>query len=816
VSPRANTLHSTLKLKIPWAILAIGLCIAVASGWAWQASAQKLQRQSFDLISSNVGAQMDATLRQNMDLVATAQAMIATNPNANNEQFVQFMTAVGASTRYKNSVVVGYFERIPESQLGTFWASIGSPVLGTSASAGVLPPGDRAQYCLLRASALQVLGLGIYSIGASIPAGTDYCAAPAASKMLQAAEDSGRLIVTSVASGLSAVKASLRLPDVSKLPPAAQQDIKTVIATLFRADVVVAPVYRSGAPISTVADRRSALVGWALDVLDTHGIVAQGLGTSQFHATLSHVNPGSAPMTLVSTGHGQERGIYTKTIRSDIDGQWAITLSGKPPAEGISPLGQGVLVGAVVLIISLLLFSLLWVQGRSRTRALALVDQKTGQLAHQALHDSLTGLPNRALIVDRAEQMLARAARQRLQIGALFLDLDNFKAINDGLGHAAGDHLLQAVGARLQGVLRGSDTVGRLGGDEFVVLVEGESLDVGPEIVAERLMEVLQEPFVLDGLPDIALTITASIGIALGATSPAEDLLRDADVALYEAKAAGKNCHRVFRSEMQHAISDRLELEMDLRSALENEEFFVLYQPIFDLEHESIAAVEALLRWRHPTRGVVAPDVFIPIAEDTGLIVPIGRWVLIEACRQADGWHRLGKPLGMSVNISGRQLERDDLGAHVQEALAISGLPPSFLTLEITETTLMRDTEATIRRLRFLKDLGVRLAVDDFGTGYSSLAYLRQFPVDALKIDRSFIAGIAESSESGALIHTLIHLGKTLGMETLAEGIEDQAQLVRLQREHCDTGQGFLLARPLDVTAMEEFLDVRRQDLTVP
>lgn len=807
--------RSIIKLKIPWAILVIGVCIALASGWAWQASARKLQRQSFDIISSNVGAQMAATLRQNMDLVATVRAMIATDPNSNNEQFAQFMAAVGASTRYKNSVVAGYFERVPESQLGAFWASIGSPAIGTSPSAEVLPPGPRPQYCLLRASALQILGLGIYSIGAEIPAGTDYCAAPAAAQMLQAAENSGQVVVTSVAKGLLAVGASLRLPNISKLTPTSQQDIATFVTNLLSSEVVLEPVYQSGVPISTVAERQTALVGWALDVLDTNAILTDGLGTSGLGATLAHVNPGSAPAILASVGPRQRERAYSTTIHSAIDGQWIIALSGNPPAGAIPPLGQGLLVGGVVLMISLLLFALIWVQGRSRTRALALVDQKTGELAHQALHDALTGLPNRALIVDRAEQMLARAARQHLQIGVLFLDLDNFKAINDGLGHGAGDHLLQAVGARLNGVLRGSDTVGRLGGDEFVVLVEGESLDVGPEIVAERLMEVLREPFVFEDLSNMALTVTASIGIALGAGASADEMLRDADVALYEAKAAGKNCHRVFRSEMQHAISDRLELEMDLRSALENDELFVLYQPIFDLEHEKISAVEALLRWRHPTRGVVSPDAFIPIAEDTGLIVPIGRWVLIEACQQAERWHRLGNPLGMSVNISGRQLERDELGDHVQEALAISGLPPGSLTLEITETTLMHDAEATVRRLRFLKGLGVRLAVDDFGTGYSSLAYLRQFPVDALKIDRSFIAGIAESSESGALIHTLIHLGKTLGMETLAEGIEEQAQLEHLQREHCDTGQGFLLARPLDVAAMEQFLDVRTEDLTV-
>jgi len=347
-----------------------------------------------------------------------------------------------------------------------------------------------------------------------------------------------------------------------------------------------------------------------------------------------------------------------------------------------------------------------------------------------------------------------------------------------------------------------------------VVLVEGDSLDAGPELVAERLIEVLREPYVLDELTGVPLTITASIGIALGARPSADEMLRDADVALYEAKAAGKNCYRVFRSEMQHAVTDRLELEMDLRSALENEQFFVVYQPIFDLEHETVAAVEALIRWHHPTRGVVAPDAFIPIAEETGLIVPIGLWVLTEACQQAEKWHRLGKPLGMSVNISARQLGRDDLVDHVREALALSGLEPGFLTLEITETTLMRDADATSRRLRILKDIGVRIAIDDFGTGYSSLAYLRQFPVDALKIDRSFITGIADSSESGPLIQTLIQLGKTLHLETLAEGIEDQAQLKRLQREQCDTGQGFLFARPLNVAAMEQFLGVGHADLT--
>jgi EAL domain-containing protein (putative c-di-GMP-specific phosphodiesterase class I) len=257
---------------------------------------------------------------------------------------------------------------------------------------------------------------------------------------------------------------------------------------------------------------------------------------------------------------------------------------------------------------------------------------------------------------------------------------------------------------------------------------------------------------------------------------------------------------------MQTAVLDRIELEADLRTALAEQQFFLLYQPVFDLDHVSVSGVEALLRWRHPSRGVVSPDHFIPMLEDSGLIVDVGRWVLLEACRQAAVWHDRGHRLQMSVNVSMRQLEVPAFVDHIREALGSSGLDPTSLVIEITESTLMRDAEATVRRLREIKDLGVRVAIDDFGTGYSSLAYLRQFPVDALKIDRSFIAAMADSPESSALIHTLVELGRTLGLETLAEGIEDNEQLHKLQEEHCDRGQGFLFSRPIEPEAIEAFL----------
>jgi diguanylate cyclase (GGDEF)-like protein len=427
------------------------------------------------------------------------------------------------------------------------------------------------------------------------------------------------------------------------------------------------------------------------------------------------------------------------------------------------------------------------------------------QIRHQALHDALTGLPNRSLILDRAEHLLLRCRRHHSPVAALFIDLDGFKDVNDTMGHAAGDQLLRSVAARLTAAVRDCDTIARLGGDEFVVLTEGLALDAAPELVAQRILDVLREPFHLDGR-STPLTVGASIGIAVGDRATAGELLRDADVALYQAKAAGKGRYVVFAPEMQTAVTDRATMEMDLRGALDRGEFFLVYQPIFDLRSGTITGAEALLRWRDVERGVVAPDRFIPILEDTGMIHDIGRWVLNEACRQTAAWHREGFAIDASVNVSARQLERDTLVTDVVEALTLSGLPATSLIVEITETTIMRDAEATVRRLKGLKELGVRIAIDDFGTGYSSLAYLQQFPVDALKIDRSFINAIADSPESAALIHTLVQLGKTLGLQTLAEGIEDDDQVDQLQREECDSGQGFLFARPLEPDDLRQLL----------
>ncbi|MGO9961881.1 MAG: EAL domain-containing protein [Acidimicrobiales bacterium] len=424
------------------------------------------------------------------------------------------------------------------------------------------------------------------------------------------------------------------------------------------------------------------------------------------------------------------------------------------------------------------------------------------QLRHQALHDSLTGLPNRALVLDRAERMLATARRTHGSASLLFIDLDNFKEVNDGFGHAAGDKLLAAVAARLRRVTRDTDTVARLGGDEFVVLVENGAMADTSGLLAERVQDVLRPPFNLDGHEYL---VSASIGIATATDGTAENLLQEADVAMYKAKSSGKNCCVNFRPRMRHAAQARLQLEMDLASAIHLGQLRVHYQPIFNLQHSDICGMEALVRWQHPERGLLPPSEFIPLAEASGrLIVDLGRYVLSEACHAAAGWQQMDACLDVAVNISARQLESAAIVNDVANALAESGLEPARLVLEVTETAMMHDADAVVARMTKLKSLGVRLSVDDFGTGYSSLASLRRFPVDVLKIDRSFVESISKSPEDASVLQTLVSLGRTLGLEVVAEGVELVSQLEAVREAGCDRAQGFLLGRPME----REQLDV--------
>ena len=417
-------------------------------------------------------------------------------------------------------------------------------------------------------------------------------------------------------------------------------------------------------------------------------------------------------------------------------------------------------------------------------------------LLHNALHDALTGLPNRSLLLDRLGLALRRCVRSGGNVAVLFLDLDNFKVVNDSLGHAVGDRLLAAVARRVEGALRPSDTVARLGGDEFTVLLEDLGEPDEARRVAERLHHALAEPFDLEGR---AVFTTASVGIAVGGggTAP-ESLLRDADTAMYRAKSRGRARCEVFDPAMHTSALARLHLETDLRGAVERDEFELAYQPLVSLRDGRITGFEALARWRHPGRGMLNPSEFIPAAEDTGLIVPLGRWVLREACRQMRAWNRhYGAALSVNVNLSPRQFLDGGLARDVAAALRDTELPAAFLKLEITESLLMGDLGGVGGVLEELKGLGVELCIDDFGTGYSSLSYLHRFPIDTLKIDRSFVARLDGDGQSEQIVRTILVLARTLNLRAVAEGVETEEQAERLRAMGCEYAQGFRFSRPL-------------------
>ena len=418
------------------------------------------------------------------------------------------------------------------------------------------------------------------------------------------------------------------------------------------------------------------------------------------------------------------------------------------------------------------------------------------QLRQLAFHDPLTLLANRSLFRNRVEHALMLAHRSQQLIAVMFLDLDNFKNVNDSLGHAAGDRLLQAVAQRLVKSTRPSDTVARLGGDEFAILLEGIATADDVERIAATITQSFNAPLLLDGTET---AMAASIGVAYSqAGDDTEQLLRNADIAMYNAKAAGKARFVVFHPHMQEQLRHRLRLEDDMQRALGRGEFFLEFQPVVDLTNRELLGVEALVRWNHPQHGLMLPATFIPLAEESGHIVRLGRWVLVEACRQVGAWSRTiaaGDGLRVAVNISGRHLQHADLVADVRQALDVSGLDPGNLVIELTESTIMHSTDANLERFRALKALGVRLAIDDFGIGYSSLSYLHRFPIDILKIDRTFVSRLTDQDDSPELARAVVMLGETLGLETIAEGIEDENQLSKLLDLGCVAGQGFLFAR---------------------
>ncbi len=498
---------------------------------------------------------------------------------------------------------------------------------------------------------------------------------------------------------------------------------------------------------------------------------------------LSQRSDGSAAAAAFSEGRDDGTTVVFRIVRADGEVRWLETAARAVPHRD----GQAREIVAVTRDVS------------DRKRA-------EDELARQALHDTLTGLPNRALFLDRLQQALRRARRRPAGVAVLFIDLDRFKLINDSFGHAAGDRVLCDVAARLRDELRPADTIARFGGDELTILCEDVPGEPFARGIAERIAALFEQPFVVD---DSEAFLQASIGIALaGPDDTPENLLRDADAAMYRAKDAGRARIEVFDEAMRADARDRVATEAALRRAIERDELRLHVQPVVALASGRIQGFEGLVRWQHPQRGLVAPDAFIPLAEETGLIVPIGRWVLREVCRTLRRWHaELGREwVQCSVNLSVRDLQQPDLVESVRAALDETGVRPDRLVLEITESAVMESAAGTVDTLHRLKALGVRVALDDFGTGYSSLARLHRFPLDVMKIDRSFTAALGEDHDGASIAAAIVSLGHALGLGVVAEGIQDEAQLRAIQRLGCSFGQGYHFARPAPPETFDDAL----------
>jgi diguanylate cyclase (GGDEF)-like protein len=740
-------------------LIAVGTAGSLYAYGVVRASVEN-SHKAFITSSGEIAATLKLAIQHEQDLVVSMHSFIIGNRDPTEAEFTHWSKSVDALQRYPELLSLAIIKYVPAAQLSAY---VQQASTNQSTPFTVTPAGARPFYCFAP--------IGIERRGAlNITADADLCAGTV-----------GKEILAARASGKSAAL-PLNLSGVKSL------GLET-------------PVYGSESVPTTVAARDRAFI--EVIGMDVHpnDLLRTALQNHPNASVALRFGTGASAVVFRS-GHVP---VGPETLSINLHNGWTVETLGVDDHGGLfgGAGGLPLLLGGIAL--SLLLAALIYVLGMGRAHSMVLVDEQSDELRFQAMHDSLTGLPNRALIMDRIDQLLARGRRNGTFGAALYVDLDDFKNVNDSLGHEAGDRLLASVAARMASTLREADTIGRMGGDEFVVLIDGSQPMVAPELVAERLLDVMRQPFELEG----ALTLlhaNTSIGIAVGDRATGGELLRDADIALYEAKAKGKNRYEFFHPEMHTDIGNRIRLEFDLRSALAAEQFRLVYQPIYNLETLDVVGAEALIRWEHPVDGQLQPDEFIPILEQTGQIREVGAWVLRQACKQAAAWHAQGETLNMSVNVSGRQLDDDRIIEHIRDALQRSDLDATSLIIEVTETALMRDTDAAVRRLQAIKELGVSIAVDDFGTGYSSLAYLQQFPVDCIKIDKSFTSAMASSPESQALVRTFVQLGRDLGLKTLAEGVETEVEMDLLRADRVNEAQGYLFARPLDPENFETLL----------
>jgi diguanylate cyclase (GGDEF)-like protein len=767
--------HLTQGRKGVWAGAAV-LCIAagtigsVLGAHAVARNDAANARPAFQQSSAGIASTLKLAIQREEELAVSASTFFAGNPKASAAEFGAWVKWAHTLRRYPELEKLGLVALVRAPELAAFEARItghavkplGSrSALPNGGDFRVVPAGERSYYCFAAAELAR-------NPVKNPSAGLDYC---------------------TLAPGLLASRDSA----LSSYAPAS--------AGRSQALGVETPVYRGNVPPSTFASRRGAFVGWLHEVLVPGVMLQQALRGHVDYAVRLRYRAGSS--NVVFTSGAPQPSAQSRTI--NLHNGWTVRIFG-PSSAGASVLTDRDALALLIAgsLLSALLGLLVFVLGTGRARALA---PQTRELPHEDLYDALTGLPNRALTLDRAERMVARTGRQSgMLAGALFIDIDWFKDVNDKLGQAAGDQLLRIFAERLVSVVRAEDTVGRFGGDEFVVLVESAARGVRLDSLARRMIEAMHKPVELDGFGPRFFS-TASIGVAFGRYATPDDLLRDAQLALYSAKAAGKDHYTLFNANMRTVIESRAVLEDELNTALQGKQFFLLYQPIYDLSTRKVVGLEALIRWVHPKQGVLPPGDFIPLAEESGQIVPIGRWVLEEACSRAAAWNVAGHRVGISVQVSASQLNRDGFVTDVRRALQQSGIEPSLLTLEIDETTVMRDLAAAAERLQEIRQLGVCIAIDDFGgSGYARHSDLQRMPLDVLKVDRSSLAASEDEDYRSWLLEAILVFGRDLSLSVIATGIETDEQMATLQAMGCTMAQGSFTGKPVPADAVEGLL----------
>ena len=791
--PRARANGASGSRKGLWALVAI-LCLAAGAVGSVLAARSLARtdasnaRKAFPQASAAIASTLKLAVQREEELTVSASTFFARNPTTSSAEFHTWVNWARTARRFPELDNLALLTLVRTPELAAFQARVAGHALKPATPPSPATPGIASLSSATtsaaerRSAATSLAGLKIvpssghhyYCLaaaeltrGAAVvePAGHDYCALTPA---LLLARDAGVSTHTSVgAAGEEALE-------------------------------VATPVYRGNVTPHSKLGRGLASVGWLREVIVPGVLLEQALKGHPGYVVQASYRTRSSSVRFASGA--PQRGSQSAT--TNLHDGWTVTSSAAAPSTDLLTDGDALALLVVGCVLSALLAALLFVLGTGRGRGPAPAPVR--EQPDNDLYDALTGLPNRALTLDRAECMVARAGRQSgMLAGALFIDIDWLKDVNDKLGEAAGDHLLQIVAERLNTVVRTGDTVGRLGGDEFVVLVESAARGVRLDSLARRVIESLHKPVELEGFGP-HFFFTASIGVAFGRYETHDDLLRDAQLALHAAKAAGKDRYTLFNANMRSVIESKGVLEDELNSALAERQFFLLYEPIYDLSTRRVAGLEAVIRWMHPKRGIIPPADFIPLAEEAGLIVPIGRWVLEEACARAAAWNVAGHPVGVSVKVSANQLNRDGFATDVRRALQQSGIEPSMLTLEVAETTVIRDLAVAAERLQEIKRLGVRIAIDDFGgSGYARHSDLQRLPLDLLKVDRSSLAASDDEDYRNWLLEAILIVGRELSLTVIATGIETAEQLSALQGMGCTMAQGAFAgnAMPLDAVA---------------